>query len=376
MKRSFRPSLGETSLASSSSHRVNFYCWTDTQEAVEVWCGSATRPWQSLPFTKSLSNGPLCATLQLETAQAEEIEYTYRINHGQDNFEWLGSAGANGKVLLSGNAASLTLELTDVIAELPSSVASKCFSSSVHALSASLPDGKPGQIQSFPLGQPQAALRGLVLENTSVTWQTPRLISHLGELASDRDTQLLVFPHVHDAQTLVAILPLSTNGCYSSLRGDWNDNPSTPLWLRCERGPSQETATGHCIVGWAKEWELHSLLERMVEAGAQTVAQANGTVFKPSTPKPVEPTALRLCTWNSLGKPFTLSQVITYAEDLVKSEMADSFDSLLLDDGWADTVMEDGKETLRSFGARPGWLDVKPAKTARVSVAMVYSCLH
>ena len=223
----------------------------------------------------------------------------------------------------------------------------------------------PTEIDSVGLGVPHGSplSRALVLERTKAWWHTSRCLTNLSELSSQHDTQLLLFQS-DDPTITYAILPLSTHLATATLRGAFS-HEEPKIWLRCERGiESAHQATAHCVVGWAREWDLEQLMEVMVQLGREAVAKANAALAdEDDVPMPVAnntkggPTdGLTWCSWNALGKPYSLSGVIDAFGSLNKATKgAKGFESILLDDGWQ---AKDDQDRLTSFGAREGWLDV------------------
>lgn len=129
---SFTPSLATTTYVplpipsvSPSSDRQSitlYFTYTAPSSALEtesrvepqVWTNlpsrsTSSREWHAVPFVPSEDRalcGLLVATFEIpaerEQREQEEFEFTYRLKHdgNEENLEWLGSQGANGKIIL------------------------------------------------------------------------------------------------------------------------------------------------------------------------------------------------------------------------------------------------------------------------------------
>ncbi|KAM0792656.1 hypothetical protein ACM66B_002437 [Microbotryomycetes sp. NB124-2] len=351
----------------------------NNQSVPEVWTNLPARQWQAIPFERRQSSDLWVANV--ESDNGGTFEYTFRINHGNDNVQWLGSQGSNG-----------TIELVDAPLSTPSLSTSSCpfsFDKGVKitaetegAIVASfeLSQGKSGDVQSFKLKRDADDLEhanGLVLERTERTWITPRqLFGHecVTGLSHEYDASLLYIraspSSVQPSPQSVIVFPVSTTLVCSSLRGG-----DSSVWLRCTRDTPADDVSGQVIVAWgSSDDEFSTLMQRCISL-ARNVIKSQDSFWQQLETRypPVEPTqelqGLTVCTWNALNYDhYTESDVETWLTGLfdkhkTSSLFSHAIETVLLDDGWQDvdhfldTV--DGSKNRRavnSFEARQEWL--------------------
>lgn len=215
----------------------------------------------------------------------------------------------------------------------------------------------------------------LNLTNHRRIWYLPRQLSSpspISQVSPEFDTQLLYLrttpTSIRPDPRILVLLPFSTSDVSSSLRGGEDS-----LWLRCMRDSPQSGVKGYLAAAWGKDGELEQCVERCVGIAAEVVGGAVDAV----EPKEEEPQAIRACTWNALNYHYYKFQdVLPWLDGLKRAEagagrstsplFADALDTVLLDDGWQDSIVIKGadgsdKRVLRSFGVKATWYDASSA---------------
>lgn len=106
----FIPALGITSVvplpskSASPSSRLHFSCTLDDagdEGTPEIWTNLPHQNWHAVPFTRSgWTRDHFVASIPLEGAHPGAFEYTFRVRHTDEQLEWLGSEGSNGRIEL------------------------------------------------------------------------------------------------------------------------------------------------------------------------------------------------------------------------------------------------------------------------------------
>ncbi|GAA6064490.1 hypothetical protein JCM10212_002610 [Sporobolomyces blumeae] len=387
----------------------------DDRERVveEVWTNCPDGTWHAVPFV----NPPTCDSLRSNSSRFRiarisldsttgghvEFEYTYRLRHRNeegvdgegDSFEWLGSTGSNGKIILVPH---------------DSSTSSRDWESSGGEGEWESSSGEAGvKIGKFRLEAGQdnvevdltnevvaawnvdgAEMEGLVLEQSSRTWFVPRTLPRphpLAHLSISFTAQLVLLRALPSPSTptskLLVIFPFSKTETTTALVGR-EGYERRQIVARIEREGLGRDEEGHGWVVVASGVEgqdsFDSLIARAVDTAYSNSASrlSNGTSTRGDGLNPIQDVSL--CTWNALGPTYTVSSLLSWLDSIVSPEnvtpeLIDTIKKgrVLLDDGWQDTAefeAGDGRKLrgnelrgLKSFGVRDGWYDLDGGST-------------
>uniref|UniRef100_A0A0K3CVX5 BY PROTMAP: gi/342318945/gb/EGU10900.1/ Proteophosphoglycan ppg4 [Rhodotorula glutinis ATCC 204091] n=1 Tax=Rhodotorula toruloides TaxID=5286 RepID=A0A0K3CVX5_RHOTO len=320
-----------------------------------------------------------------------EWEFTYRFRSKEGEVEWLGSAGGNGKIVVSSVSQDQAAsgwngpegkEWTSPPAAGTERVRVGKFSRGT--------EGKEGnwdvEMKREWIGLDgwgEREVEGLVVEQSSRTWFAPRPLprsspsSILSHLSPTFPAQLLVLrflPCQTDPWTrYTVLLPFSTRQTCAALVGV---EGGEKMLLRCTKdaGGAQE---GHLAIAWGEEGDLQTLIERCV-AAARSVLSPSTSI---SSPSPLASFALKplgACTWNALSRggqtDYSATSLLSWLDSLRSSSSlaGEAIKTVLLDDGWQDTETyidfsvgagegdrEQGeRRALKSFQCSMEWFDL------------------
>ncbi|KAK4050024.1 hypothetical protein OIO90_005214 [Microbotryomycetes sp. JL221] len=399
---SFSPALGTHNFVrldageSNSSSTLHFTYSASSQAAShdnnneptpELWTNLPSGQWQAVPFlSHSASSTLFVAKIELDSNAAGSFEFTFRLNHGDGNLQWLGSEGSNGRVDLV-RAAYDTINSDEHPCPFSfeggdDNVVIEQASTGVILASFKLRKGKSGQIQSFRLKRDQQDVEhaiGLVLERSERTWITPRELSGphcISSLSDEYDASMLYLrasPNLDSPfPQAVLVLPVSTSAVCCSIRGGQDS-----VWLRCTRDTPNDDVQGHVVVAWGQDGQFQQLLDKCKNVASNVIKRQDRFWSELQNEFPPvndddndELQGLTVCTWNALNYDhYKLEDVLHWLDGLLdpkqtRNELfSSSIDTVLLDDGWQDTeifldVVDQSKNrrAIKSFGAKREWL--------------------
>ncbi|KAK4046881.1 hypothetical protein OIV83_005777 [Microbotryomycetes sp. JL201] len=394
---SFFPALAShqaVSLPATGSQTLHFtFCAPDSHHDAsvpEVWTNLPKGQWQAVAFRKHTIDSQLwIATIDVTCDNAGLFEFTFRMNHGNDKVQWLGSSGSNGTVELV-HSSRIDSPMMGCPFSFEDGANINAETDGAILATFGLSNGRSGDVQSFKLKHNAKNLlhaNGLVLERTERTWITPRQLygrDCVAGLSPEYDGSLLYIraPPSNDEPTpqSVLIFPVSTTAVCSSLRGG-----DSSVWLRCTRDSPSNDVTGHVVVAWGSDQQFSTLLQRCISLARNVIKtqdpfwQQLETRYPPLEPQGLQ--GLTVCTWNALNydhyKESDVEQWLEGLTDETKTSalFSRAIETVLLDDGWQDVEVfldtVDGsknRRAVRSFEARKEWLGHQTGRGLKAAV--------
>lgn len=387
----FDPPLGtrQIHVLQPSEAAISVYLWLEASSDVrpgqcEVWANHDDG-WAAIPFEVrhgalhllEVSNcRPAGHTFEakIPVQLDNPLEFTYRLRKPDGSTQWLGQPHNNIVLHIHRSTHSRPSSLSEIWT-LPPPQSSRITLNQRHCVRATggricaLSWTVPLACSSLSLGSPQGpVLRSLALQRSPerLWWLYPESQDGALSLKPGHQAQLVLFQPVEHPDLVVALLPLSiTSTCVlqqSSAPDKGHFFASVESW--CHQAPA------HVLVGWAPSSQIYQLIEDLRWEGrklSKSLASSSSCDCDPitiPTQLPIEPLrqenspkrTLSWCTYETLSTSYTLRDVLNALSSLKRLPLAhaQSFDSVLLDDGWQD-VTEDKR--LRSFGCSSVWLD-------------------
>lgn len=366
----FEPAAGSHTHIAAAGRSLLFHAYeANDSKRFEIW-SNISGDWHATQFERIAPNVQQ-ARVALPDQTEARYEFTYRSYSESGDLHWLG--GPNGSLTVNAAVSALPDSLGALWQDLPSELQPVMSSGNARTFSYALPEHvAAGQVASLSLGKPTCS-KVLALQRSRPHWLEAQVYHDLTHLNSNLDIQLLLLKSSVNPSVLMAVLPLTSKACMTTVRGSLNPHEQ-PLWLVFERGVAA-SAEGLCVIGYGFEWDLHKLMEQMVAAGREALAKSQGLALSQPKLRSAPPLGLTFCTYNALGIDWKLSDLFGALSHLADSNAADAFDTVLFDDGWQDTSSEaqhtDG--CLKSFGAKAGWMDVELTKADTMRPSRVSS---